>query len=74
MNKIMEKTKYALYVAPLMVAGQVMAELSTEEQAVVTAVTTKGTDWVAAAFGIAAVVVVGFAGISLARKAINRAT
>ncbi|WP_456295633.1 phage coat protein [Vibrio sp. AK197] len=56
------------------VASSSHAALPTDAQAAVDSVSTMGTDFVAAAWGIAIVVVAGFAGIKLFKKAINKAT
>lgn len=70
----MKKTS-ALLGALLMGIGiQAQAALSTEAQAAFTALETAGTDYVGAAWSVAIVIVVGFTGIKLFKKAVGRAT
>lgn len=56
------------------VTTQANAALDTNAAAAFTSLTTAGTDYVAAAWGVAVVVVVGFAGIKLFKKSVSRAT
>jgi len=59
--------------APLM-ASSAHAELSAEAQAAATAMTTAATDYIGMAWTIVPIVVVGFVGIKLFKKAANKAT
>lgn len=55
-------------------ATQAQAALSTEAAAAFTALEGAGADYIAAAWGVAVVIVIGFVGIKLFKKAVGKAT
>ena len=70
----MKKTSALLGTLLATVGIQAQAALSTDAAAAFTALETAGADYVAAAWGVAVVIVVGFVGIKLFKKAVGRAT
>lgn len=67
-------SKIAVVVGSSLMVGSANAALSAEAQAAADAMSAAATDYIAMAWTIVPIVVVGFVGIKLFRKAANKAT
>lgn len=67
-------SKIAVVAGSLLTVGSANAALSSEAQAAADAMTTAATDYLAMAWTIVPIIVVGFVGIKLFKKAANKAT
>lgn len=74
MNMIKKHYGKVLAVSSLLIGSVAHAALSPEAQAAVDSVSTTATDFLGSAWSIAIIVVVGFAGIKLFKKAVSKAT
>lgn len=72
---MLKRNQLALVLATLsLMSVQAHAALSTEAAAAFTALEASGEDYIAAAWSVAIVIVVGFVGIKLFKKAVGKAT
>ncbi|MEZ9292858.1 major coat protein [Vibrio cyclitrophicus] len=67
-------SKIAVVAGSSLMVGSANAALSAEAEAAATAMTTAATDYIAMAWTIVPIVVVGFVGIKLFKKAASKAT